>query len=157
VILRRKSLHKPGWQLGRHRTVQVKRLLLGNGMSHSIPVQCGFAADVKSEDPYAPTVEGKDGVQGPRPVAQTPLLPSDSASQHGHNERQDRQICRTNLPSSTPPQPQPRQPSTQPTHLSERPGTSNSFVDEHHSTRSTRLKQAASDKFFPRLRARPSR
>ena len=64
---------------------------------------------------------------------------------------------RTNLPSSTPPQPQPRQPSTQPTHLSKRPGTSNSFVDEHHSTRSIRLKQAASGKFSPRLRARPSR
>ena len=34
------SLHKPGWQLGRHRTVQVKRLLLGNVMAHSI-----FAAE----------------------------------------------------------------------------------------------------------------
>src|ERR1035437_6518917 len=34
------SLHKPGWQLGRHRTIQVKRLLLGNVMAHSI-----FAAE----------------------------------------------------------------------------------------------------------------
>src|ERR1019366_10769954 len=58
---------------------------------------------------------------------------------------------RTNLPSSTPPQPQPRQPPTQPTHLSKRPGTSNSFVDEHHSTRSIRLKQAASGNFSPRF------
>jgi hypothetical protein len=50
VIFRWKSFHKPGWQFVRHRTIQVKRLLLGNVMAHSVPVQCGFATDVESGD-----------------------------------------------------------------------------------------------------------
>ena len=67
------------------------------------------------------------------------------------------QAKRPTCPPPRHPNPNPDNHPPDPQHLSKRPGTSNSFVDEHHSTRSIRLKQAASGKFSPRLRARPSR
>jgi hypothetical protein len=42
----------------------VKRLLLGNVVAHSIPVQCGFAADVESGDHTLQKTQGRVDSRG---------------------------------------------------------------------------------------------
>jgi hypothetical protein len=67
------------------------------------------------------------------------------------------QAKRPTCPPPRHPNPNPDNHPPDPQHLSKRPGTSNSFVDEHHSTRSIRLEASRFRQILSQVTARPSR